>query len=413
MSIKEGDRTDQSRVINLIPIERKKNTKGPFKSGSFANVSRVDITRGITETSREYVAEKTREQLRGVAASAANTDISSIRDTMLHLESIMAKNTAARLDLVTNAIDAKEAEEDRLGRLGFTTGGAGFDTFGLLMLHPTKSGGPSWFSTSWNGNPRTLTEGGGSDPHDARVSYSNGDPDTTPFTIVGDGMAYVEEPNMQTSARLYVSDTWVNTEQTIEIWIEETDDTLTDIQARSRSRHQTSCSFGNYLAIWRDHTHGAPAGEDLTIKYAAMEVEPLHPFYIRNLGKRDFPAGLPRNQWIGLKLVTRTRTEGLATPDVVCESYINYDVENQSPSSWVETSSYEFSQLLSIPSGWMEEEEITMCAGLGDGTADKIIANDTEVFAYLGSGNMCWWRVNNIKLCWFRHASIREIDPLP
>jgi hypothetical protein len=104
----ESDRVDLTKVIDIIPIEKKKGTRGPFKTGSFANVSRVDITRGVTENSREYMAERTQAQLRGVASSA-NSDISSIRDIVLHLESIMAKNTAARLDLVTNAIELRVA----------------------------------------------------------------------------------------------------------------------------------------------------------------------------------------------------------------------------------------------------------------------------------------------------------------
>lgn len=398
----ESERTDLTKVIDIIPIDKKKGNRGPFKSGTFGNISRVDITRGITENSREYVAERTQSQLRGVA-SAANIDISSIRDTVLHLESIMAKNTAARLDLVTNATDAKEAEEDKRGVIGVTTGGAGFDVFSAFEMYPTKVGGPTWFSTSWNENPRTLTNGGGSDPLDPRVVFSTDVPSDTPFTITGDGSgaAYVEELDIQTiEARLVVNDAWLNTEMTIFIWIDAVDDSISHIDALSRSKHETACSFGGYVGRWNNNS-------------CECEIEVLDPHYVRDLDERPLPAGLPRNQWIGLKFVTRTKTTGVTTPNVVCEAYINYDINNQTPLGWIETSKFEFGDGMAIPPSWAEATEFVDCAGSGDGTADKVIANNSEVFANLLAGNMSAFRVDDVRFCWFKWASIREIDPLP
>jgi hypothetical protein len=390
----EGDRTDLARVINLIPIERKKNTKGPFKTGSFANVSRVDITRGITETSREYVAEKTQTQLRGVAASAANTDISSIRDTVLHLESIMAKNTAARLDLVTNAIDAKEAAEDRLGKLGYTPGGAGLDTFGVLQLHPTKVGGATWFSTAWNANPRTISQGN-SDPNDARFWSGSDNPSTTPIHITGDGtgLAYFNQAN--TGVWFGVNEAWLNTEMTLNVYIDESDNSTSEIWCISRAT-TGNCNFEGYLVKYNN--------PDKIVEFGAWPLENL----MKITDDHPIESGLPRNQWIGLKFVVRTK---VASSDIFLEVYINYNTSNQTMSAWTKLDENTIGDDEDIPDHWATEA--ASCATLGDGTADKIIANDQTVFTRLTVGNTNWWYILNLSKVWLRHCSIREIDPLP
>jgi hypothetical protein len=408
--LSENERTDLARVIDLIPLERKKNTRGPFKTGSLGNISRFDTTRGITETSREYIAEKTRDQLSGVA-SAANTDISSIRDAVLHLESIMAKNTAARLETVTNAIDSKEEAEDKLG-LSITTvlGGSGLDTFGILMIHPTKSGGPTWFSTEWNNAiARNLGEGD-FDPNDARFSYSNGDPDTTELEIMGNGECRITEFN--DSTRLRVHDTWLNTEQTIYQFVETSDDTYHDIQPRSRSRHETSCSFGNYLIKFRDTRGDTGQAEpvDPPETLVSIECEVLHPHYRRHLDEHVW-GGIVKGQWMGFKIVTRDMTE---TGYIKVEGYVNYDITKQTMSDWIKITEFIFTGANVFPdAGWPNEPDVIACSGSGDGQADKMIAGNLNMFLYKQTGNECWWRINGMKNTRWKFASVREINPLP
>lgn len=290
-------------------------------------------------------------------------------------------------------------------------GSSNLDTFGILKLFPTKTGGKEWFSTAWaTGGSRTLASGE-TDPNDSRFHYSNGDPDTTEIEITGASPGEVVHPNeFNTSCRMYVFDTWLNTEITWYLYSPSSDNQFTDIQLRSRSRHETSCSFGNYLVIWRDHTHGAPSGEDTTTKYVAVEVEPMHPFYVRHLGELGLPAGLPKDQWIGLKQITRNMT---ASGNIKVEGYINYDIANQTSGAWTPLVSYTFTGTNpTVPSAWASDAAVDACVGTGDGQGTKMNDGDEECFRYTGTGNMAWVRANNVTSTRFKFASVREIDPL-
>jgi hypothetical protein len=285
------------------------------------------------------------------------------------------------------------------------------DTFGVIKLNPTKSGGAEWFSTAWNnGQSRNLTEGSGNtDPYDNAFSYANGNPDTTPLQITGAGEAKITEYN--DSCRMFVSGTWLNTEMTIYQFIETSDNSFHDIQPRSRSRHETACSFGNYLVKFRDTTgdSGNPTPQVPTEKLTSVEVEVLHPVYRRRLDEKIWATGIPKGQWVGFKQITRTMT---STLDVRVEGWVNYDIEDQQ--AWAKVSEFTItSSNLSPDSGWATDPIVTGCSNQGDGQANKIISGDPNMFKYTLTGNKCWWRINGMKNARWKFASVREIDPLP
>jgi hypothetical protein len=283
------------------------------------------------------------------------------------------------------------------------------DTFGIIMLNETKSGGKTWFSTAWASNGSRLLSANNKDPFDSRFQYENGSPDTTQLEITGTSPGEAKHPNeYNTSCRMRVLDTWLNTEMTIYQFRESADPTTTDMQMRSRSRHETACSFGNYVAKFLDrrgNTLGQP--EDTS---ASIEVEVMHPNYVRGLDQRPFTTGIPKNQWVGFKQITRTIT---SSGQVKVEGYINYDITKQTVADWVKTSEYTFSGTnVGIPSAWDTEPTITDCAGTGDGTADKVLAGDGNCFRYASTGNMCWVRVNDVQNVRWKFYSVREINPL-
>ncbi len=393
----ESSRTDIASNIKIIPLATKRKFPAPFKSGTFGHVARMDANRGITESSREYMAERTEQQLHPFA-DAANRDISSIRDTVLHMNNVMAKNTAERITAVTNVMDSLEAEEDRQGKIGVGTfGTAGLDTFGVLKLYPTKAAAFEWFSTSWNANPRTVV--GGFDSLDGTFWFGSGP--SVPLNITGDGSgeAYVNQP-----ASIYLGKDFspLNTESTLYFYIDPSDTTTSYLHYNSR--HTTgSCVHRGYVSR-------------MTNNYVSVVCETLETFEIPGQYTALVEgSGLPRGQWVGFKIVTRTKTAGLGgTPDVVVDVHVNNDIGNQSVSSWPKLASYQFSQeSLTVPPSWASDSAVTACSASGDGTGAKIIANDPSVFIKSTAGNTEWWYLLTVSNIRFKYLSIREVDPIP
>jgi hypothetical protein len=301
-------------------------------------------------------------------------------------------------------------EVDPIGVLP-STGTGNKDIFGILMLNPTKSAGTTWFSTAWgNGIFREIDEGD-FDPHDSRFQYLNGDPDTTPLRVLGNGEVEIDEQN--SSNRMCVVDTWLNTEMTIYQYVDPSDDSFHDITARSRSRHETACSFGNYLVMWRDTRgdFGNTVPQMPSETNVSVEVEAMHPHYVRDLDQKNWSPGIIRGIWIGFKQVTRTRT---SDGHVIVEGYVNYNILNQTEASWTKTNEYDFAGTNpTVPSAWASDSSIDACIGLGDLQANKMDSGDEQAFRYTGTGNRVWWRINGMSKCKWKYASVREIDPLP
>jgi len=283
-----------------------------------------------------------------------------------------------------------------------------FDVFGSRKLNPTMSGGLEWASTSWNGTPaRFLTEGD-RDTYDPRVIIRYGTPDDV-LQILGNGEAQVA--TYTTSARIFVDGPWTNTEMTIYLF-KTNDLKLDQVTMRARSNHEEACSFGGYVAQFRDTTaaEASPPPE----KKSAIEVEVLHPHYRRDLDPEAFTGGLPQSAWIGLKQVTQT---SLSTGYVTVKGYVNYNIANQAVNDWALTSQYTINGTnLSPDAGWKDEDEASLATcpiGTGDGTAAKMRAEDLSMFLYTNSGLYNWIRLDGPSNCKVKWFTIRELNPLP
>ena len=181
---------------------------------------------------------------------------------------------------------------------------------------------------------------------------------------------------------MFVNDTWLNTEMTI-YQLLDGDDSFHDIQARSRSRHQVGCSFGNYLVKWTDTRDGTanPRNPDPAQSWTDLECEVLHPKYRKELDRRNWPAGSPGirvNQWVGFKQITRTIT---ASGHVKVEGYVNHDITKQTPADWIKTNEFTFTGDNVTPPAdedWPNDSAITNCNNQGDGQADKAMAGEYQ-----------------------------------
>ena len=289
------------------------------------------------------------------------------------------------------------------------------DPFGILKLNETKSAGKTWYSTAWASNGSRLLNEGNTDPFDSKLKYLNGSPSSTQIEITGAAPGELIQDEYNSSCRIFVNDSWLNTEQTIYQFVDTTDNSWVDIGARSRSRHETSCSWGNYSTRWRD-TRGDTGGQppvEPSETWVAIETEVMHPHYRRHIDEKAWPAGttgMIKGQWIGFKNVTRTIT---ASGHVKVEGYVNYDITKQTASDWIKTNEFiHTGDNLSPDIGWATGQDFIDCQGQGDNIANKVIAEDPSMFRYTSTGNCCWWRINGGNNMKFKYASVREINGL-
>jgi hypothetical protein len=203
--------------------------------------------------------------------------------------------------------------------------------------------------------------------------------------------------DLTTSGRMFISGPWINTEMTVYL-LREVDDETGDIQLRSRSNHQTDCGFGNYEVKWHDIE-----------RRVSVEVEPLHPIYRRHLDEHDWAGGIPREQWIGFKQITRTVDR---TGHVTVEGYVNYgiDLEAQNTTTgWRKLTEFTFTgENVTFVDGGDYEAERQACIGQGDEVADDLSASTR----WTAPGQWCWIRINGVSHARFKFFSVREIDPL-
>ncbi len=257
-----------------------------------------------------------------------------------------------------------------------------FDQFGILKLHPTKTGGLEWFNNWGNGVEREFDEGS-FDPEDSRLKYLNGSPSEVHLHIDGNGEAFTEDTC--TSIRLFITGPWTNTEMTV--YVKKTN-TLSGMSMRSRSNHQNTCGFGNYEVAWSDSD-----------KLAAVEVEVIHPIYKRNLAEVPFTTGFPLNEWVGFKQITKTVGD-----KVLVQGWVNYSITNQN--TWVRTTQFWFDGRNIIMDHTGIVDDIQACLGLGD----NIFADLRASTRFLNAGNWCWSRFNDTDDIRLKFYSVREID---
>lgn len=411
----ESSRTDIASNIKIIPIQSKKKFPAPFKSGAFGQLARPDANRGITESSREYLAEKTEAQLHPYS-TAANLDISSIRDTLLHMNNVMAKNTGERIAAVTDIQDAREEEEDRLGKregTGVAPTEPTLDPFGITKVNPSV--GKEWFSTSFSqGSSRSYNMDAAN-----YIGYDSIDPEFY-MNLIGDSNATINAGEIEVdggSPRIYVEGPWENTEQTayIRFSFPTAQPAGMYIHSGARSNHEVfdgsgnRCGFGRYVAKF---DHGRASGPK-----TACDKEVMHPIHTSEEVDAQPFSGFFTDKWIGIKQITRTIA---GSSRVKVEAWVD-DTGGLNGGNWVKNS--EWTDDGSIP---IDPVDITTNQSFVDAcmisddpyTPLKVnsqppasTANLTQV--WLDAARHCWWRIENCDKVRFKWMSVREIDPLP
>jgi hypothetical protein len=175
-------------------------------------------------------------------------------------------------------------------------GQTGTDPFGIKMLYPTATGGPTWDSGHWsNGSQRVLNHGA-VDPADPTAwSHPTG---SSSFTIDGNGLLISQHPD----PRFYIDNSsFLNIEVTV-YYRRLQDQNVSNgglvVGVRSGNHSDSSCAHTYYGRFGN-------GGEAVFVK------ELLHPTAGNGQSTDLFGSGLPRSQWIGMKFVVYNTAHGV------------------------------------------------------------------------------------------------------
>jgi hypothetical protein len=307
-----------AETINLIPIPRRKSTHGMFRTGE-SRRARLDVSRELTESSKDYMVQRLKEELSSFSPTAA-VDIQELRKTVLHLGEIVAKNTGERITAKTNEESQIESDEDE----------------GVRTL---------WSSILWsNGSARSIPSSG-ADPFDPKFSYF-GSGATGSVSIDGVGKASVINGNAPV---IWIGQTNYNCTVTMNTRFGTGIDTV-DINLRNRGT--ASCQFYGYTTSFQ--FGGANGVYFLKIPVSGIVSDPLSSVNLSTLGITLSPN---TDTWI------RAKIEGRPDTSVRVSAYIMKDGEWKFVSSYTDNDANEDSLL---PLSGPEATVFSTCAASGD-----------------------------------------------
>ena len=180
---------------------------------------------------------------------------------------------------------------------------SGLDKFGVKMLYSTITGGKEWYSKWDNGIPRIFT---GVDPLDPWFDANHGN---ATYSIDGNGLFKISGP----VPRMYIHDptlnvanSWHDVEMTVyAMRVTDNNTAYAGIEAVARTNHGTTGPELRNLCDTR--------GDGGRLRYdghSDFEKETSHPNWTPVANKLIFSGGLPKNIWIGMKLVIYDTTDG-------------------------------------------------------------------------------------------------------
>ena len=292
MSQAEGKPVDTTaEIVNLVPIPRRKSTHGMFRTGE-NRISRLDVSRDLTESSKDYMVQKIQEELSGLAPTATN-DIQALRKTVLHLGEIISKNTGQRIAAKTNEQSQIESDEDE----------------------PVRT---IWSSILWDNDTYRWIDSGEADPYDPKLSYS-GTGGTGHIEILGDGKATIIDgvvPTIWIGQSNYNSTFTANVNVSSQVY---------GIDINVRNRETAACQFAGYETLfdWGDN-----AVYFFKKPVAGISGDALSFVDLDTLG---ITLAYDTDTWI------RTKIEGRPDTNVRISAYLMKDGAWQLVSSYVDT----------------------------------------------------------------------------
>ena len=201
---------------------------------------------------------------------------------------------------------------------------AAVDPFGVTELYPTGARKKEWFNKWGNGVARTFTSGH-DDPQD---NWFHGKGNAT-YSIDGKGIFTISGA----TPRMYIIDpgqtSWHDVELTVyAMRIADSSTPWGGIEGVARTNHTADTS--NYCDT---------RGNDARFRYDGhidFEKETHHPASVAVQNKAFFSGGLPKNKWIGYKLVVYDLPNG----NVKLESYMD-QTDGLNGGAWVKVNELE------------------------------------------------------------------------
>ena len=276
------------------------------------------------------------------------------------------------------------------------------DRFGVQMLHPTLSGGHEWHANWDNGRERAF----------GSTAEFTGDPEFD--TNHGDGSYRVDGRGVLKisgrAPRMYVHDpanlrSWGNVEITVYgRRIADTGISYGGIMAYARTNHGTVAPGGENRNLCDCRGYGGMVTYDGRVQFEKETAHHQGNGNAQIARVKYWPAGMPKDRWIGYKLVVRDCNGGR---NVKLELYLD-GRNGAGGGAWEKVTEF-------TDDGHNFGARSTPC-GAGIDPALALTTSTARPGSETGKPNLTvYFRSDGVLTdgLWYKQASVREIAPLP